>query len=226
MPKQTYFNLSEDKKERIRSAVIKLFCTLPYEDVTTRLLASESGISKGSLYQYFDSKDEMYIYYIDLIYTELVQAGIWNDQFLKDPGTHEAEKAFIDSLFHAPANVLLQYYFSTRTISYRLNYEKTAAKVASGEISENINVGLLQFLNAGMSLIDKMYARAINIDSADQQRRFMEDNMVTHIHFHKTMSRLYSEEYEAHLAGKDPAQNESAAGINTANSGGFLLPEI
>ncbi len=218
MPKQTYFNLSEDKKERIRSAVIKLFCTLPYEDVTTRLIASESGISKGSLYQYFDSKDEMYIYYIDLVYSDLVQAGLWNDQFLKNPGSHAAEKAFIDSLFHAPANVLLQYYFSTRTISYRLNYEKSAAKAAAGEIPENINIGLLQFLNSGMSLIDKMYARAINIDSADQQRLFLEENMVTYLHFHQTMARLYGEEYAAYLSEKGSAPGDKAAEMDKTAS--------
>ncbi len=217
MPKQTYFNLSDDKKARIRSAVIKLFCTLPYEDVTTRLLASESGISKGSLYQYFDSKDEMYIFFIDQIYADLVQAGIWNNQFIKKPDSHEEEMAFIDSLFHAPANVLLQYYFSTRTISYRLNYEKTAARIASGEISENINIGLLQFLNSGMSLIDKMYARAIDIDSVDQQRLFMEENMVTHLYFHQTMARIYGEEYAAYLAEKGSVTDDGPVEIDKSD---------
>ena len=49
MPHKAYFNLPEEKRERIRQAVIELFAELPYEDVTTRMIVQKAGISMGSL---------------------------------------------------------------------------------------------------------------------------------------------------------------------------------
>ena len=48
MPKQAYLNLPKEKKDRIRTAAMTLFGSLPYEEVTTRLLVKEAGISTGT----------------------------------------------------------------------------------------------------------------------------------------------------------------------------------
>lgn len=62
MPKSTFLNLPADKRQRIERAAIRLFGTLPYGQATLDEIAREAGISKGSLYQYFSGKSDLYRY--------------------------------------------------------------------------------------------------------------------------------------------------------------------
>lgn len=67
MPKDTFFNLAEEKRQKIIRAAINLFAALHYSNVTINGIVREAGIPKGSFYQYFENKDDLYIY----LFTEL-----------------------------------------------------------------------------------------------------------------------------------------------------------
>jgi len=58
MPKQTFFNLPDEKKQRITDALIKHFSQKPYYNVDISDVAKESNAAKGSMYQYFENKKE------------------------------------------------------------------------------------------------------------------------------------------------------------------------
>lgn len=73
MPKQTFFNLPDEKKQRITDALIKHFSQKPYYNVDISDVAKESNAAKGSMYQYFENKKEMYFYALEVAY----------DRFLK-----------------------------------------------------------------------------------------------------------------------------------------------
>lgn len=62
MPKETFFNLPEEKKLRIVNAAINQFSELHYSNVTIDGIIKDAGIPKGSFYQYFENKDDLYIY--------------------------------------------------------------------------------------------------------------------------------------------------------------------
>ncbi len=62
MPKPTFFNLTIDKQNRIIDAAIDQFSQFHYSNVTIDKLVKQAGIPKGSFYQYFDNKDDLYIY--------------------------------------------------------------------------------------------------------------------------------------------------------------------
>lgn len=64
MPKKTFFNLPEEKRERITQALIKYFAHKPYSRANIQDVAKESQVSKGSMYQYFENKKDMYFYVI------------------------------------------------------------------------------------------------------------------------------------------------------------------
>ena len=196
MPKQAYFNLPDEKKQRIRNAVVDLFGTLPYEEVTTRMLVKEAGISMGSLYQYFDSKDEMYIYFIDEIYADFSRMGIIEDLLIGKREDYIAEKQYIDSMFFAPASVLEQYYFSKQTNTYRLSTSEIRKKIEEGDLPENIDEGLLAFLAGGHSLAVILYTRSLGINTADDHRRFWDQHVDTFRYHGETMTRIYGENYQ------------------------------
>ncbi len=64
MPKKTFFNLPQEKRERITQVLIKYFAHKPYSKVDIEDVAKESQVSKGSMYQYFENKKDMYFYTI------------------------------------------------------------------------------------------------------------------------------------------------------------------
>lgn len=64
MPKKTFFNLPQEKRERIVQTLIKHFARKPYNRVDIEDVAKESRVSKGSMYQYFENKKDMYFYAI------------------------------------------------------------------------------------------------------------------------------------------------------------------
>ena len=47
-------------RERVRTAAIRLFCRRGYAGVDMRAIAAEAGISTGSIYRHFATKDELY----------------------------------------------------------------------------------------------------------------------------------------------------------------------
>ena len=62
MPKDTFFNLPEEKRQKIINAAIDLFTQLDYSKVSINGIVQAAGIPKGSFYQYFENKDDLYIY--------------------------------------------------------------------------------------------------------------------------------------------------------------------
>ncbi|MCP4501123.1 MAG: TetR/AcrR family transcriptional regulator [Deltaproteobacteria bacterium] len=60
MPKETFFNLPDDKRKRIIDAACKEFAERGYTQGSLDVIAAAAKVSKGSLYQYFSNKLELY----------------------------------------------------------------------------------------------------------------------------------------------------------------------
>ncbi len=60
MPKTTFQNLSPEKRERITAAAIAEFSSVPYGKATLDRIVDAAGVSKGSMYQYFAGKADLY----------------------------------------------------------------------------------------------------------------------------------------------------------------------
>lgn len=62
MPKETFYKITEDKRERILREAATLFAERGYNQTDVAQLASRAGVAKGSIYNYFDSKEDLYLY--------------------------------------------------------------------------------------------------------------------------------------------------------------------
>ena len=62
MPKETFLNLSEEKKERIITAAALLFGGQGFERTDMAELAGRAGVAKGSIYNYFENKDDFFLF--------------------------------------------------------------------------------------------------------------------------------------------------------------------
>ena len=62
MPKDTFLNLSEDKKNKVINAAKKEFSRVPIEEASIKNIVEEAEIARGSFYQYFESKEDLLKY--------------------------------------------------------------------------------------------------------------------------------------------------------------------
>lgn len=67
MPKRTFFNLPEEKREKIIEAAIEVFSLNHYKKVTIDKIVLVAEIPKGSYYQYFENKDDLYVFLFNQI---------------------------------------------------------------------------------------------------------------------------------------------------------------
>ena len=67
MPKQTFLNLPPEKREQIVNAAVEEFAVNGLENASTNRIIAQSGISKGSFYQYFEDKQHVFDYLVTLL---------------------------------------------------------------------------------------------------------------------------------------------------------------
>ncbi len=67
MPKETFYNLSEDKKQRIVDAAIQKVGEKGYDKTSISAIIKVAGIPRGSFYQYFEDKLDLFMYIFETI---------------------------------------------------------------------------------------------------------------------------------------------------------------
>jgi AcrR family transcriptional regulator len=62
LPKETFMNLSPDKQEKVMRSAIKEFTKNGFDKGNIGDIAKCAGVAKGSMYQYFENKRELFLY--------------------------------------------------------------------------------------------------------------------------------------------------------------------
>ncbi|GGC99322.1 TetR family transcriptional regulator [Thalassobacillus devorans] len=65
MPRQTFFNLPEEKKQILIHSAEKEFSRVPLFEASIANIIKVAGIPRGSFYQYFEGKEDIYFYLLD-----------------------------------------------------------------------------------------------------------------------------------------------------------------
>lgn len=71
MPKDTFSNLPGSKQKAIFEAAVQEFSTQRYSDASINQIVKSAGIPRGSFYQYFNDKADIFIYVLGKITTEI-----------------------------------------------------------------------------------------------------------------------------------------------------------
>ena len=79
MPTQTFFDLTEEKQNRVVQAAVHEFSIHPYSKVSIQSIVDAASIPRGSFYQYFSGKDDLYIYCLSSVQSRLFQQ-IYEDE--------------------------------------------------------------------------------------------------------------------------------------------------
>lgn len=89
IPTQTFFNLEEKKQKRIIDSAFDEFSQRDFENAKLSNIINDAKISRGSLYQYFKDKTDLYLYLISIIADKKLT-------YLKDDLQNPMELPFIE----------------------------------------------------------------------------------------------------------------------------------
>ena len=65
MPTGTFFRLPEEKRARLMDAAWEEFSATPYAKVSINRIIQTAQIPRGSFYQYFTDKEELFLYMME-----------------------------------------------------------------------------------------------------------------------------------------------------------------
>lgn len=91
MPSKTFYNLPEEKKQKLMKAAMEEFCNHNFMDVSINKIIINANIPRGSFYMYFEDKEDLFQYIIQS-YSQVLK-NIVNDALMKNSG--DVRKAFI-----------------------------------------------------------------------------------------------------------------------------------
>lgn len=86
MPKQTFFNISKEKRNRIIDVSLTEFENNTFDNANINNIVKNAKIAKGSFYQYFEDKKDLYFYILELIAKEKLK---YISEVLKNPLEHD-----------------------------------------------------------------------------------------------------------------------------------------
>ena len=76
MPKETFFGIDNEKQNRVIQAAIKVFSSHNYNDSSINEVIKLAKIPRGSFYQYFEDKRDLYLYIAQKIIQNFPE-GFW-----------------------------------------------------------------------------------------------------------------------------------------------------
>ncbi|MGK7371084.1 MAG: TetR/AcrR family transcriptional regulator [Candidatus Halalkalibacterium sp. M3_1C_030] len=87
--------IRQQTRQQIRDAAFKLFAAKGYANTSVRSIAQKAGISKGLIYHYFDSKDDI----LQAIFDDLAKMGDQAMDFGEDLNSSERLRQMLNMIF-------------------------------------------------------------------------------------------------------------------------------
>lgn len=152
-PKKAFKRLSDEKKQEFIDKAIDLFLSVPYEDITMRMLNEMLGINPATFYRYFDSKDALYLYIYHVITQKTPKNEgyiLWETPLSKmdsyTPYISERDRAFLSLVYKIPDHVfqmILDLYKDQELSEIR---EYLTLDKSKGKLREDVDIDFLVWL--------------------------------------------------------------------------------
>lgn len=89
MPNTTFFNLSDEKRCRIVDAALQEFAAHSFNEASINRIIKNAEIPKGSFYQYFKNKEDLYLYFLDEVSKEFTDPLLLEKEMYPDANFFE-----------------------------------------------------------------------------------------------------------------------------------------
>jgi len=184
MPKQTFLNLSEEKKNRIVDKCYDLFIDLPYEEITIREIVKRLGISIGSFYKYFEDKEDLYLYLMVKIEKKYLQKQHekYGQTFLNEEtlplryACTPKEEAFNKTWYSVSSEVHHRFYFGPYADELHswLHAELVDMQI-KGLLRKELDLKLVYFMYMTSMFNLQIYFKKENIESDEDKLRIKDE---------------------------------------------------
>lgn len=178
MPKQTFFNLPSEKKEKIILAAYEIFTKEDYEKVSIRSITSKAEISIGSFYKYFDDKDDLYLYLMSNIEKKIYdkekeKTGYFlmnNDVIPIEEICTPEEIKFNRTWYRVPVEVMMKFYFGKYSKELNSNVLDELIELKnSGKLRDNVDVDFIFHIYTTSMFNILIYFRENNITDENEK---------------------------------------------------------
>ena len=146
MPKQTFFHLSKDKQDTLIYAAKQEFSRAPLHEASIANIIKSAGIPRGSFYQYFEDKDDLFYYLL----TQLAEKN--NRRFIsvlneKNGDLFETFIANFQFMIEVHRNEEHKNFFKNVYLNMNYKHEKTLASNVYEENQKNQFLSTLKLIN-------------------------------------------------------------------------------
>ncbi len=146
MPKQTFFHLSKDKQDTLIQSAKKEFSRFPIHEASIANIIKDAGIPRGSFYQYFEGKEDLYYYLLN----QLSQKN--NDRFISNLKEKNGDifETFIDSfqfMIQIHRNQENENFFKNAFLNMNYKMENTLANNIYEENQKNHLLSMIRLIN-------------------------------------------------------------------------------
>jgi AcrR family transcriptional regulator len=146
MPKQTFLHLSKDKQDMLIQAAKQEFSRAPLHEASIANIIKSAGIPRGSFYQYFEDKDDLFYYLL----TQLAEKN--NRRFIsvlneKNGDLFETFIATFQFMIDVHRNEEHKSFFKNVYLNMNYKHEKTLASNVYEENQKNQFLSTLKLIN-------------------------------------------------------------------------------
>ncbi|XCP86136.1 TetR/AcrR family transcriptional regulator [Roseburia hominis] len=120
MPKKTFFNLSESKRNHIIDVAMDEFAKAPYQNISINHLIKCIGIPTGSFYQYFEDKKDLYFYIVSFYMDNELRERTEKNQKFDPMEPEEIEKAEKADAIDLESTQRMKYYKEIMVDSFNM----------------------------------------------------------------------------------------------------------
>ena len=178
-PKEAYLRLSEETRQKIEETVVALYANQPYNEVTARLICRTLKINSATLYRWFESKDDLYIYLMEKLYQKgaFPEDLIWDlDDFLvqeisQDDAYTENEKQFLLGWTQLPEPVMIKLVFGGVFSEEKLIRNNLVRMQRSGAVRADIDVDLTAYIYNTINYNIQRYINERGIEDPEEVGR-------------------------------------------------------
>lgn len=179
MPKELFYKLAEEKKKRIQGAALAEFITYKedYEKASVKRIAQNAGIAIGSIYKYFENKDDLFFY----IFEQYRERPLFTSQ---SSSFHDFSKAnlLLGSKLSGTSEILSDILLSNKALYeaftfndlidseyIRMIQSYISQDKAKGLLRENLDSDIASYLYVALEYVAYKYCEIHKIDLDESQ---------------------------------------------------------
>lgn len=160
--KELFTRISEEKRTRILQAAIDEFAGCGFNNANTNVLAKNAGVSVGSLYKYFENKEDMFlttINYCASILKEILEEIMQGEEdilckvekVIRAIQTHSRQNPKMIQLYnemstHSNSHLVLESVTEIESMTSALYTALVGELQAQGEVRSDCDPGMFAFL--------------------------------------------------------------------------------